>query len=104
MDPKLQTWKVDPDIPAGFQREVWARIAARGAARRSSWRRWLPDGMELWKPQCAVPVFALALASSIGLALFQAREANDQAWKDLESRYAVSFNPIAQASGATTQP
>ena len=97
---QLATWKVEPTLPSGFQREVWARIAARETGRRSLFARWFGhwSALELWKPRYAVPVFALSAAISIGLAHIQAREANSQAWQTLENRYALSFNPIAQTS------
>jgi hypothetical protein len=97
----LETWRVEPQIPPGFQREVWARIAARETTRQNVlWRRirdWF--AIDLPKPQFAVPLLVVSLSGSLALANLQAHEENSLAWKKLESRYALSFNPIAQASG-----
>lgn len=96
---KLSAWKVEPRIPAGFQREVWHRVAARQAARDDAfWPSllcWL--SLHMARPVYAATVFALLLGSGIGYAHLQAQEANARTWKTLEERYADSVNPLAMA-------
>jgi anti-sigma factor RsiW len=58
-----------PEVSAGFDRKLYARIAAEKPA---FWRRWLPvTPIAWWKP--AVPVALAALALS---ALFVVRSSN----------------------------
>ncbi len=94
---KLSGWKVEPQIPVGFQREVWQRIAARQAARDDAFwpalLRWL--SVLLSRPRYAVGLFLLTLGFGLGVAHLQARESNARQWKALESRYVDSVNPLA---------
>ncbi|MDZ4288903.1 MAG: hypothetical protein U0984_13135 [Prosthecobacter sp.] len=95
----LRAWRVEPRIPAGFQREVWQRIAAREAARENAFwpqlTRWLLT--QFARPQYATALVVLSLPLSLGLAHVQAREANAKQWKQLEAHYADSVNPLAMA-------
>src|SRR5260221_10269257 len=85
---KLHAWKVEPKVPASFQREVWQRIASRQTARDEAfWPRvmeWF--SIQLVRPRYAVALVTLSLSLSVGLALLQAQDANAQHWKKLEAR------------------
>lgn len=96
---KLRTWKVEPQIPAGFQREVWQRIATRQAARDDAfWPAMLRTlSVLMARPQYAFALFAVMLSLGLGIAHVQAQESNAQNWKVLETRYADSVNPLAMA-------
>ena len=99
---KLRAWTVDPQIPSGFQREVWQRIAARQATREEAfWPalvQWLV-GL-LARPQYAVALVALSLGASVAVAHVQAQDSNAKTWKALEARYASSVDPLAMAHAA----
>jgi hypothetical protein len=94
---KLRTWKVEPRVPASFQREVWQRIATRQAARESAfWPRvaqWFST--QFVRPQIAVATVLLSLAASLGVAHVQAQETNAKQRKAVEVRYAASVDPLA---------
>ena len=96
---KLRTWTIEPQIPAGFQREVWQRIAARQSVREDAFMpallRWL--SLHMARPVYAATVFLLLLGTGVGYAHMQAQESNARNWKMLESRYADSVNPLAMA-------
>lgn len=94
---KLRAWKVEPKIPASFQREVWQRIAARQTARDESFwpqvAQWF--SAQLVRPRYVVALVALSLSTSIGMGLLQAQGANARHWKKLEARYESSIDPLA---------
>ncbi len=93
---KLRAWKVEPKVPASFQREVWQRIAARQAAHDEAfWPRvteWFST--QLVRPRYALALVTLSLSLSVGVALLQAQDANARHWKILEARYASSIDPL----------
>lgn len=96
---KLRTWKVAPQVPTGFQREVWQRIATRQTAREeafwpSLWRALLT---QLARPQYAFAVILVSLSAGLGFAHVQAQDANAKQWKALETRYAASVDPLSMA-------
>lgn len=93
-DLQLQQWQVAPRIPAGFQREVWARIAVRQAAPKGFWVEMLEW---LAMPRYAAAAFAMVLCGSVLLGLSQANAINQQARQSVQARYALSLNPIAHA-------
>ncbi|MEO8351737.1 MAG: hypothetical protein ABI680_08395 [Chthoniobacteraceae bacterium] len=94
---KLRAWRVEPQIPTGFQRDVWQRIAVRQTARAEAFwpslTQWF--SLRLARPQYAVALCAVMLMSGIGLARVQAQQANAQTWRMLESRYTTSVDPLA---------
>ena len=94
---KLRTWKVEPQVPGSFQREVWQRIAARQTMREEAfWPKvvqWLST--RLVRPQYAAALFAITLSAGIGVAHVQAQGTNAKHWKALEARYAASVDPMA---------
>ena len=96
---KLETWQVEPQIPAGFQHEVWQRIAARQTMRDEAlWPRvaqWFST--QLARPRYALALVAVSLSAGLGLAHVQAQDANAKHWKTLEARYAASVDPLAMA-------
>lgn len=93
---KLRAWKVEPRVPASFQREVWQRVSARQAARGDAfWLRvqeWLAT--QLVRPRYAVALVTLSLSASVGTAFLQAQDTNARHWKKLEARYASSIDPL----------
>ena len=94
---KLRAWKVAPQVPGSFQREMWQRIAARQAVREEAfWPKLAPwFSTQLARPQYATALFAITLSASIGLAHVQAQETKAKHWKALEARYAASVDPMA---------
>ena len=96
---KLRAWKVEPQVPGSFSREVWQRIAARQTAREEAfWPRvvqWFST--QLVRPQYATALVVLSLSVSIGVAHVQAQETKAKHWKQLEARYAASVDPLAMS-------
>jgi hypothetical protein len=101
MDPddlseKLRTWRVNPQVPASFRREVWARIAARESARENSFpgraAEWLSSIFV--QPRYALAFGSLSIALGFTYAHQQAQEANARSRSQLEARYAVSVSPF----------
>ena len=94
---KLRAWKVEPQVPASFQREVWQRIAIRQTAREEAFwpnlARWF--FRQLTRPQYAFAFVLLSLTAGLGLAHVQAQDANTRHWKALETRYATSVDPLS---------
>jgi hypothetical protein len=94
---KLCAWKVEPQVPGSFSREVWQRIAARQEVCEAAfWPRvaqWFST--QLVRPQCATALVILSLSASIGVAHVQAQSTNARTEKMLESRYATSVDPLA---------
>lgn len=96
---KLRTWKVQPQVPGSFQREVWQRIArptARAEAFGPNLVQWLCT--RLVRPQYATGLFAISLAVGLGVAHVLAQGANARQWRALEARYAMSVDPMAMMS------
>ena len=96
---QLAAWKVDVEVPARFQANVWAQIAAQESARRSVWDRlsdWL--GTVRYQPQLAMAVLIFGLTLSVGTAYVQAQDSNARAGRQLEARYMESINPLARTS------
>lgn len=93
----LRTWKVEPQVPASFQREVWQRIAARQTAREEAfWPQlvqWVSS--QLVRPRYALALVAVTLSVSLGAAHLQAQDANARLGKQLAARYATSVDPLA---------
>lgn len=96
---KLDSWKVEPAVPGGFQREVWQRIASRAATRQASgWRQFARNFFELLAtPRYATAALVAALVIGAGAAQVEAGQANARRWDKLQIRYAVSIDPVAQA-------
>jgi hypothetical protein len=93
---KLAAWKVAPQMPGSFQREVWRCIAARQAERESAFWPRISDWFftRLVRPQYAAVLVMLSLAGSLGVAHMQAQDAMARHWKALEARYAASVDPL----------
>lgn len=96
---KLRAWKVEPQVPDSFSREVWQRIAARQTEREEAiWPRvveWIST--QFVRPQYATALLVLSLSASIGLAHVQAASTKAKHWKALEARYAASVDPLAMS-------
>lgn len=94
---QLSSWKADAEIPRRFQAEVWQRIAARDAARRTQpWHRareWF--SVQLAKPSYATALVVAGVSLSLGVAHLQAQSANARYSRELEARYVSSINPNA---------
>lgn len=94
---KLNAWRVEIDVPAGFQREVWARIAAR---ERNVWKEVVATfSLGMARPVFAAGVLAVALLTSLILAHVNARETNERRWGVIESHYFASLDPYTHAMG-----
>jgi hypothetical protein len=96
---KMLAWKVEPEMPGSFQREVWERIAARQTARENGFWPQLFQNIfqQIAQPRYAAALAALSLSASIGFAQVQAREANAKQMKQLETRYVDSVDPLAMS-------
>src|SRR4051812_39186733 len=94
---KLRSWRVDPQVPAGFQREVWQRIAMRQTARSEAFwpslLRWIFG--QLTRPQYAIAIVLVSLSAGLGFAYLHAQSVNAQHWKALGVRYASSVDPLS---------
>ena len=94
---KLRAWQVDPEVPPGFQREVWQRIAAHQAAEGTSlaarWREFLIGF--LYRPVFAAVLMLVCLGGSFAYGRAKAAEANTLSWQHLEERYTLAINPLA---------
>ncbi|HEV2097064.1 MAG TPA: hypothetical protein VGQ82_11240 [Chthoniobacterales bacterium] len=100
LEKQLSSWKGDVEIPRRFQADVWQRIAARDAARRTrAWyqlREWF--SVRLAKPSYATALVVAGVSISLGVAHVQAQSANARHWRELETRYVSSINPNAAVS------
>ena len=90
---KLASWKVQPQIPADFQRGVWDRIAVR-EVRFSK-----PNFVMAWavalikQPAVAACTLVLSALIGAGLGLAESGRANTENWKLLEAKYVQSIDP-----------
>jgi len=90
---KLASWKVQPQIPADFQRRVWDRIAVR-EARTSRLHFVMAWAVALMRqPRVAVCAIALSALIGAGLGLAESGRANTENWKLLEAKYVQSIDP-----------
>ena len=96
---KLDSWKITPEVPGDFQREVWQRIAARDTARRQSgWRLAAQRFFELLAtPRYATFACLTAILIGAGAAHFQSNQENHRRWSELRTRYTTSIDPAARA-------
>jgi hypothetical protein len=90
---KLASWKVQPEIPPDFQRDVWRKIAVRESG--SSKAPFLSFSAIRWisLPRLAAFAFVLAGLTGTGLGLVKSSEANTNNWKTLEAKYVQSIDP-----------
>lgn len=93
---KLRTWRVSPQVPPSFQREVWSRIAARQSEREQAFWAKLVEWFAsvLARPRYALGLVLLSTSISLAAAHVQSQEARAKDWKTLEARYAASINPL----------
>lgn len=98
LSPMLKAWRVDVSVPAGFQREVWHRIAARQSEREESrWRRvgtWLER--IVMRPAVAVAIVLSGMGIGVMIARDKAQVESTAYWRGLEERYANSVNPAGR--------
>ncbi len=94
---KLRAWRVEPQVPVSFQRQVWQRIAVRQTAREGAFWPSLARSMfaQFARPQYALAILLVSLSASVGFAHLHAQEANARHWKALEIRYARSVDPLS---------
>ena len=90
---KLTLWKVQPEIPPGFRRGVWNRIAAREAKSSKVLFGSLLAIPWLTAPRLAACAFAVSVLTGIGLGLIESASANTESWKTLEAKYVQSIDP-----------
>lgn len=89
---KLDAWAVEPEIPARFQANVWAEIAARETRPA----RFLDTLVALfYQPLPTLALVTLALALSMGSAYVHAQDYNARHDKAQEALYMNSINPLA---------
>lgn len=96
---QLAAWNVEVELPARFQADVWARIAAREKERRS-WREWAADwfAAAFFQPRLAAAVAAVSLLVGAGSAYMRAQDFNAATGRMMEARYIASINPLAHAA------
>ena len=96
---KLRTWRVAPEIPTRFQVGVWARIAAREAARDNSVLRQMSEQLfgTIARPAYAATLVVAFMGISLGTAHIHADKVNSRRLAALETRYVFSIDPYAQA-------
>ena len=96
---RLRTWRVEPQVPGSFQREVWQRISTQQAARQEAFWAQLIEWLSarLVRPQYATALVVASLSVSLGLAHVQAQGANAKLEKMLEARYAASVDPLSMS-------
>ena len=90
---KLTLWKVQPEIPPGFRRGVWNRIAAREAKSSKVLFGSLLAIPWLTTPRLAACAFAVSVLTGTGLGLIESASANTESWKTLEAKYVQSIDP-----------
>jgi len=90
---KLALWKVQPEIPPGFRRGVWNRIAAREAKSSKDLFGSLLAIPWLTTPRLAACAFAVSVLTGTGLGLIESASANTESWKTLEAKYVQSIDP-----------
>jgi hypothetical protein len=90
---KLALWKVQPEIPPDFQRDVWQKIAAREARSSKSLLSgiWNISWLSILRP-AALAIILGALAGT-GLGLAESSQANARNWKTLEVKYVRAIDP-----------
>jgi hypothetical protein len=86
---KLALWNVRPEIPPGFQRGVWNRIAARDS--KSSKNFFAISWLTL--PRLAACAFVISILTGTGLGLVESSSANAKNWRTLEEKYVQSIDP-----------
>jgi len=89
---KLALWKVEPQIPPDFQRNVWQKIAVRESKPKlplfGNWNiSWLRT------PAFATCVIVLGGLAGTGFGLIESSQANSRNWKSLEAKYVQSIDP-----------
>lgn len=96
----LKGWHVKVDVPPGFQREVWARIAAREGEREQSLLRRFTVALSMGVARPAFATLLLLVTSSAGIAIahVNAREANAKHWLAMESHYVASLDPYTHVT------
>lgn len=94
---KLNAWRVEINVPAGFRREVWARIAAESAGRDWAWWRELVTAVSrrMARPAFAAGVLLLTVSASLAIAHVNASETNARRWAAIESHYVASLDPYS---------
>jgi hypothetical protein len=96
----LKAWHIEVEVPPGFQREVWARIAAReGEREQSLLRRFMTTfSMGVARPAFAALVLLLASSAGVAIAHVNARQANTKHWLAMETHYVASLDPYTHIS------
>jgi hypothetical protein len=100
---KLQAWRVDIDVPANFQNEVWSRIAAREAVDGGpAWPTWvkrlLSSATLVSAPRLALAAVTISLLVGAGTGLVETGRSNTAAWQHLENQYVQSIDPYWQVA------
>ena len=99
----LQAWRVDIDVPADFQKEVWSRLAAREAVDDGpawlTWAKRLLSSESLFStPRLALAAVTISLLVGAGTGLVETGRSNTTVWKHLENQYVQSINPYWQVA------
>jgi hypothetical protein len=90
---KLASWKVQPQIPPEFQRDVWQKIAARESRSTKSSLSGIWNISWLSLPRLATCAIILGALGGTGLGLVESSQANLKTWKTLETKYVQSIDP-----------
>ena len=93
----LKEWKATPDLPPGFQDQVWRRIERAKAQPLISvplwtvWTNWI--AAMLPRPALAAAYVAVFLAIGATFGWAQARHETERVSGDLSARYVRSVDP-----------
>lgn len=93
----LKEWKATPDLPAGFQNQVWRRIeraesqATVSIPLRIVWTNWIATLLP--RPVLATAYLALFLALGATFGWAQARHETERVSGDLSARYVRLVDP-----------
>ena len=90
---KLASWKVQPQVPPDFQRNVWNRIAARAVRSSKPHSLLVLFARLLGTPRLAACAIALSAVIGAGLGLLESARVNTENWKTLEAKYVQSIDP-----------
>ena len=90
---RLDSWKVEPEIPPDFQRGVWRRISLSESEspRARFFGVWAIPRFSV--PQLAAFMITLGVFAGSGFGVIESSQANVKNWKTLEAKYVQSVDP-----------
>jgi hypothetical protein len=100
LDALLQDWRVNDPLPAGFNRAVWRRIAARTGTELTSPYQALMSWIagQLTRPAWSIGYALILLSAGLVTGYWQATAQTHRWDQRMASRYVQSIDPYFQAS------